>query len=73
MIRTIDGLLWQVNSPSEYQLLSVRDDIDGPDAVVRVRFTGRKWCIDYRSGICSLIRAFNSREAAMKLIAERAP
>lgn len=73
MIRAIDGLLWQVDSPSDYRLLSVRDDVDDPTACVRVRFNGFKWFIDYRSDRCCLARIFNSREAAMKLIAERAP
>jgi len=49
MIRAINGLLWQVHSPSAMELLSTRDDANDPGARVFVRYDGREWLLQYWS------------------------
>jgi hypothetical protein len=73
MIIQLDGLDFKVHSPSDLELISVRQDVDDPSARVWIRYNGfRKWYIDYRSKTVNLQRVFNSRDAAVALIASRA-
>lgn len=72
MILHLNGLAFKAHSPSDLELVSVRDDIDDPTASVRVRFNGARWYIDYRSRTSNVQRIFNSRDAAIELIASRA-
>lgn len=67
----IEGLSFRVHSPSNFELLSVRDDIVDPDACVRVCFDGETWMVDYRSSMTHLQRPFKSRDAAIALIVDR--
>lgn len=71
MIVNISGLTFYTASPSEYELISVRRDVD-PTAVVKIRYNGFKWWIDYQSPNGSIRRPFPSRDAAIQLIADRA-
>lgn len=72
MILHINGLAFKAHSPSDLELISVRDDIDDPTASVRVRFNGYKWWIEYRSRNSNVNRMFSSRDVAIQLIADRA-
>lgn len=72
MILHLNGLAFKAHSPSDLELVSVRDDIDDPTASVRVRFNGCKWWIEYRSRNSNVNRMFSSRDAAIQLIADRA-
>lgn len=70
--RRIHGLDYEVTSPSNYRLLSVRCDV-ADDAIVSVRFTGFKWCICYESPQAgAILRPFPSFAAAVGLLASRA-
>ena len=74
--RTWAGLRFQVHSPSQYELLSIRDDIGQGDRVF-VMFTSHGWGILYhvttQSGSShNIFRPFASREAAIAMIASRA-
>ena len=66
----IDGLLFRALSPSCYQLLSVRDDV-GAGARVFVRYDGKRWGIHYYAACTNIWRPFPSREAAIRMIADR--
>lgn len=72
MITQLQGLEFETHSPSAYRLLSVRKDVDD-DATVTIAFTGQKWCIRYQSARANVTRIFNSRDAAIALIADRIP
>lgn len=72
MILHLNGLAFKAHSPSDLELISVRDDIDDPTASVRVKFNGARWMIDYRSRRSNVQRVFPSRDAAIQLIADRA-
>lgn len=71
MIATLHGLAFKVISPSAFLLKSVRDDIDDPTARVVVAFNGDKWWIHYKSKYYDVARPFRSRDAAMRLLADR--
>ena len=74
MLIELQGLTFRAHSPSDFELVSVRQDADDPSARVWLRYNGfQKWYIDYRSGRVNLTRVFNSRDAAVELLAERAP
>ena len=70
MLIELQGLTFRAHSPSDFELVSVRQDVDDPTAAVRLF---QKWYIDYRSARVNLTRVFNSRDAAVELLAERAP
>lgn len=69
----LQGLTFRAHSPSDLELVSVRDDIDDPTASVRIKYLGvRMWCICYQSKTSNVERIFKSRDAAVAMIAERA-
>lgn len=69
-LRTIEGLTFQVHSPSLLELKSVRDDIGRGDRVfVAYDITG--WMIRYVMNDHMLTRSFRSRDEAISLIASR--
>jgi hypothetical protein len=80
MILTLAGLAFKAHSPSDLQLISLRDDV-GTGDTVHVRFNlpspsgspgPGKWVIEYRQpNGHSVTRVFPSRDAAINLIAER--
>lgn len=47
MILSLSGLNFKAHSPSDLQLVSVRDDVGSGDTV-HVRFLNPKWVIEYR-------------------------
>lgn len=72
MILSLAGLNFKAHSPSDLQLLSVRDDA-GTGDTVHVRFLNPKWVIEYRQpNGHTVTRIFPSRDAAVELIASRA-
>ena len=74
MIIEIQGLAFRAHSPSHLELVSVREDVDDPTASVHIKYNGfNKWYIDYRSRQVNLTRVFNSRDAAIEIIAARVP
>ena len=68
----LQGLLFKARSPSDLELVSVRRDVD-PDATVRIRFVGDRWVIHYQSPYANVVRGFPTRDAAVQMIASRAP
>ena len=68
----LQGLTFKAHSPSLLELLSVRDDV-GSDARVFIGFTGTAWQIHYMAPPVDVVRFFPSRDAAISLIASRAP
>jgi hypothetical protein len=72
MITHLQGLDFRVHSPSCFELLSVRRDVD-PTARVVIAYNGFKWWLHYeRARVPVASRMFPSRDAAIALIAERA-
>lgn len=69
----LQGLTFKAHSPSDLELVSVTNDIDDPTASVRVRYNGLRWFIDYKAKNTHVTRIFPSRDAAIALIAARAP
>ncbi len=72
MIRTLQDLTFRVHSPSCYELISVRHDVED-DAQVFVLFAAGTWAIHYRSAHTNVCRPFKTRDAAIALIRDRAP
>lgn len=70
MIRSINGLTFKVHSPSYWELVNTRDDVDDP-ATVSICFIGHAWVIDYQSTRHSVQRPFPTRAAAIGMIASR--
>lgn len=72
MLVNLQGLTFETQSPSRFRLVSVREDCGAGDTV-DVAFTGMSWAIVYRPGACRvpIIRPFESRDAAVALIASR--
>jgi hypothetical protein len=72
MILNLAGLDFKAHSPSDLQLISLRDDV-GTGDTVHVRFVNPKWVIEYRQpNGHTVTRPFPSRDAAIDLIASRA-
>lgn len=72
MILNLAGLAFKAHSPSNLQLVSLRDDV-GTSDTVHVRFLNPKWVIEYRQpNGHTVTRIFPSRDAAIDLIASRA-
>lgn len=72
MILNLAGLDFKAHSPSNFQLLSVRDDVGNSDTV-HIRYLNPKWVIEYRQlNGHTVTRIFPSRDAAIDLIASRA-
>ncbi len=69
MIRSLNGLLWRIHSPSSLELLSLQHDVDDPGARVFVRFDGEEWLLQYWSprGINTSV-AFAGRDEAMQQV-----
>ena len=66
------GLTFQTNSPSHFELLS-RNELHEGDSV-SIAFDGVMWRIDYcQPGRLPISRVFSSRDAAVRLIADRRP
>ncbi len=71
MTRTINGLAFTIHSPSLYELATI-NDVDDPGARVTIEFCGIKWQLVYKQGNGhKVFRVFNSRDAAIDLIASR--
>lgn len=71
MILSLAGLDFKAHSPSNFQLVSVRDDV-GTGDTVHIRFLDPKWVIEYRqSNGHTVTRIFPSRDAAVELIASQ--
>lgn len=71
MILNLAGLNFKAHSPSDLQLISLRDGVSTGDTV-HVRFLNPKWVIEYRQpNGHTVTRIFPSRDAAINLIAER--
>lgn len=68
--KIIEGLTFQVHSPSLLELKSVRDDIGRGDRVF-VAYDADGWSIRYLMGDRELSRPFRSRADAISLIASR--
>lgn len=73
MTLNLYGLKFHVHSPSHYTLLDAREDERTMGDRVHICFTGVKWMIayEYKNGHIAR-RLFNSRDAAMCMIANRA-
>jgi len=71
MIINLHGLAFKMVSPSAFVLKSVRDDIDDPTARVVIAFNGHKWWLHYQSKYHNVSRPFKSRDAAIRLLADR--
>ncbi len=74
--RILDGLTFRVHSPSCYELLSVREDIEGGKVLITYEPGDNGaprpyWYIHYRSPGVNLSRAFRTRDAAVAMIADR--
>lgn len=71
MILTLAGLAFKAHSPSNLQLVALRDGTGSGDTV-HVRFVNPKWVIEYRQpNGHTITRIFPSRDAAIDLIASR--
>ena len=71
--RTIEGLDFAIHSPSCYELVSIRRDVDRNDRVFVV-FDGSVWNIAYHAENREPVhRAFAGRDYAIRMIADRAP
>lgn len=69
MIRTLQGLNFEVHSPSQYELIHHEDTADR----VFVWYNGAKWEVVYvYANGARARRVFNSRDAAVSLISSRA-
>lgn len=70
---TLHGLHWRAETPSCFTLLSVREDVNQDELhSVSVVFEGGCWSILYSiPGRLPISRQFESRDAAMALIASR--
>ena len=67
----LSGLTFRAVSPSHFELLSVRDDLDS-GARVFVCYNGFKWAVRVQQPNGHTIsRVFNSRAAAIDIIAGR--
>lgn len=77
MIRTLHGLLWEIQTPSVYKLLSVNDDVGAGGSVLvcfsqeRTELAGQWWIVYLQPGRLPVYREFASRDDAMALIASR--
>lgn len=71
MIRNIQGLDFQIHSPSLFELKSLNPDT-GEGAVVIVTFLGDKWYIAASVDQRNWNRPFPTRDAAIALLASRA-
>ncbi len=66
---TLADLPFRVHSPSMFEYMHSQGD----DRVL-IRYTGEKWAIEYHYANGAVARRlFNSRHAAVELIASRAP
>lgn len=70
MILSLAGLNFKAHSPSNLQLVSTNELLEGD--TVHVRFLNPKWVIEYRQpNGHTVTRLFPSRDAAIELIASR--
>lgn len=72
MLVNLQGLTFETDTPSRFRLVSVREDCGAGDEV-HVAFTGLSWAIVYQPGASRvpIVRPFESRDAAIGLIASR--